>query len=203
MFIKEITKLPSKKCKVSFTDAEDLILYATEVRKYHLREGEEIAEEVYQDIYYNVIGKRAKKRALYLLEKMDRTEKNLKDKLLQNGYPLPLVEEAIAYVKRYHYIDDFRYAENYIRCYQEKKSAGKLKMDLLAKGVAKDTVQKAIEENFEMNETEMIRGILEKKGYFSKEPLPAEQRRMYQFLLRRGYKSTDILHVMKCDDYLT
>ena len=96
-----------------------------------------------------------------------------------------------------------RYAENYIRCYQEKKSAGKLKMDLLAKGVAKDTVQKAIEENFEMNETEMIRGILEKKGYFSKEPLPAEQRRMYQFLLRRGYKSTDILHVMKCDDYLT
>ena len=76
-------------------------------------------------------------------------------------------------------------------------------MDLLAKGVAKDTIQKAMEEEFQTSEIEMIHNILEKKGYFLKEPLPAEQRRMYQFLLRRGYRSTDILHVMKCDDYLT
>ena len=203
MLVQEIIKMPSKKFKIIFAEAENLILYAGEIRKYHLKEGEEIPEEVYQDIYYNVVGKRAKKRALHLLEKMDRTEKNLKDKLLQNGYPNKLAEEAVAYVKSYHYVDDLRYAKNYIRCYQTKKSACKLKMDLLAKGVAKDTIQKAMEEEFQTSEIEMIHNILEKKGYFLKEPLPAEQRRMYQFLLRRGYRSTDILHEMKCDDYLT
>lgn len=195
--------MPSKKFRISFFDAEDFILYSGEVKRYHLKEGEEISEEEYKDIYYNVVGKRAKKRALHLLEKMDRTEKNLRDKLIQSGYPNSLVEEAVTYVKRYHYIDDFRYAENYIRCYQGKKSAGKLKMDLLAKGVSKDIIQEALEENYEISETEMIRALLEKKGYFSKEQNSAEQRRIYQFLLRRGYKSSDILHVMKCDDYLT
>ena len=117
MLVQEIIKMPSKKFKIIFAEAEYLILYAGEIRKYHLKEGEEIPEEVYQDIYYNVVGKRAKKRALHLLEKMDRTEKNLKDKLLQNGYPNKLAEEAVAYVKSYHYVDDLRYAKNYIRCY--------------------------------------------------------------------------------------
>lgn len=203
MLVQEIIKMPSKKFKIIFAEAENLILYSGEIRKYHLKEEEEIPEEVYRDIYYNVVGKRAKKRALYLLEKMDRTEKSLKDKLLQNGYPDKLAEEAVAYVKSYHYVDDLRYAKNYIRCYQTKKSAGKLKMDLLMKGIEKDTIQKALEEEFDRNETEMIHNILEKKGYFLKEPDLAEQRRMYQFLLRRGYRSADILQVMKCDDYLT
>lgn len=203
MLVQEITKLPAKKVKVTFADAEPMVLYQGEARKYHIMEGEELSDEVYQDIYYNVLGKRAKKRAMHLLEKMDRTESNLKDKLRQNGYPEELIDDAIAYVKKYHYIDDLRYAKNYIRCHQEQKSAGKLKMELMRKGVAKELIVQALEEEFQVDEKENIYRILQKKGYFSEEKLPAEQRRIYQYLLRRGYRSSDILSVMKCDDYLT
>lgn len=203
MLIKEIKKMPSKKVKVTFLDADEMVLYQGEVRKYHLTEGGEIPEEIYQDIHDNVLGKRAKKRAMHLLEKMDRTESNLRDKLRQNDYPEDLIDAAVDYVKRFHYIDDLRYAKNYIHYHQSGKSAGKLKMDLLQKGVAKELIEQALAEEFEMDETEMIRDILEKKRYFSEEKSPAEQRRIYQYLLRRGYKSGDILRVMKCDDYLT
>ena len=134
---------------------------------------------------------------------MDRTESNLKDKLRQNGYPEKLIEDAVAYVKKYHYIDDLRYAKNYIRCHQEQKGAGKLKIELMQKGVAKDLIEQALEEEFQMDERENIYQLLQKKGYFSEEKLPVEQRRIYQYLLRRGYRSSDILSVMKCDDYLT
>ena len=59
--------------------------------------------------------RKAKLRALHLLEYMDRTEKGLRQKLEQSGYPTEVVDEAIRYVKSYGYIDDKRYADNYLR----------------------------------------------------------------------------------------
>ena len=115
MLVQELKDLPAKKVRVVFEDAEDLVLYRGEIRKYRIEEGEDLPEEEYHEIFYQVIGKRAKKRAMHLLEKMDRTESNLREKLRMNGYPQELVDEAVDYVKRYHYIDDRRYAENYVR----------------------------------------------------------------------------------------
>ena len=43
--------------------------------------------------------RKAKLRALHLLEYMDRTEKGLRQKLEQSGYPTEVVDEAIRYVK--------------------------------------------------------------------------------------------------------
>ena len=203
MLVQELTELPAKKVRVALEGADDLVLYRGEIRKYHIEEGTELPEEVYQDIFYTVIGKRAKKRAMHLLEKMDRTERNLRENLRLNGYPEKLIDDAVEYVKRYHYIDDLRYAENYIRFHQDRKSAQGLKLDLMKKGVAKELIEQALLEEYQSDEQEMIAQILQKKGYFSGEKLPAEQQRMYRYLLRRGYKSSDILHVMKCDDYLT
>ena len=104
MLVQELKDLPAKKVRVVFEDAEDLVLYRGEIRKYRIEEGEDLPEEEYHEIFYQVIGKRAKKRAMHLLEKMDRTESDLREKLRMNGYPQELVDEAVDYVKRYHYI---------------------------------------------------------------------------------------------------
>ena len=100
MLVQELTELPAKRVRVALEGADDLVLYRGEIRKYHIEEGTELPEEVYQDIFYNVIGKRAKKRAMHLLEKMDRTERNLREKLRLNGYPEKLIDDAVEYVKR-------------------------------------------------------------------------------------------------------
>ena len=57
---------------------------------------------------------RARKKAMRLLEHMDRTEKGLTDKLRQAEFSPEAVEDAIAYVKSYGYINDARYARTYI-----------------------------------------------------------------------------------------
>ena len=57
---------------------------------------------------------RARKKAMRLLEHMDRTEKGLTDKLRQAEFSQEAVEDAIAYVKSYGYINDARYARTYI-----------------------------------------------------------------------------------------
>ena len=50
--------------------------------------------------------KRAAKKAMKLLEHMDRTEKGLRDRLHQAGFGQDAIEAAMAYVESYGYIDD-------------------------------------------------------------------------------------------------
>ena len=40
---------------------------------------------------------------------MDRSERKLREKLTQGGYPDCCVDAAIDYVKSFHYLDDYRF----------------------------------------------------------------------------------------------
>lgn len=140
---------------------------------------------------------RAKKRALYLLERMDRTEQQLREKLKSSDYPEEVIEEAIEYVKSFHYLDDERYAENFTRYKKENMSRQQIKQKLMLKGVSKDIIQNAIEDEYDVDESIHIRNILEKKHFSYETADEGEFRRVYGYLLRRGFRSNDILKEMK------
>ncbi len=204
--IKKIIYGDKGRVVIQLESGAELALYRKEIRSLPLeegelllREGEWIPEELYRKILTSVIGIRAKKRALFLLEQMDRTRQQLREKLERSGYPAECVEEAVAYAERYHYIDDFRYARHYICYHQQKKSRQKLKYDLMQKGVSKDLAEQALLEVFDSDERQKIRQLLEKRHYNADRADEREQRRMYQFLQRRGFRHEDILNVMqKC-----
>lgn len=203
--------IPKEKRRVliQFDNGMQLTLYRSEIRSLSneaqtllLTEGAEIPECLYQKILNGIVGIRAKKRVLYMLEKMDRTEIQLREKMQQNGYPKECIDAAISYAKSFHYIDDLRYAKTYVRYQQQKKSRQRLRTDLMKKGVAKQLIEQALEEEFVSDERRKILELLEKKRYDCTTKDRKEQQRMYQFLLRRGYKSSDILGVMRCaSDY--
>ena len=65
----------------------------------------------------------------------DRTEKGLSDRLRQAGFCAEAVEDAVAYVSSFGYVDDGRYAENYIAYRIQSKSRRKILQELLQKGV--------------------------------------------------------------------
>lgn len=134
---------------------------------------------------------------------MDRTEQGLYRKLAESEYPEELILDAIEYVKKYHYIDDMRYARNYISYRQGSKSRRRLQQELMQKGVPKEITEQALEEIYENNDTEKIAEILKKRHYNPEQPDTKEMQKQYGYLMRRGYKSEDILRVMKCPDYLT
>ena len=104
---------------------------------------------------------------------------------------------AVEYVKQYHYIDDLRYAKQYIRYHQQKKSSQRLKMDLMKKGVGREQIEQALAEEFVSDERAQIAELLEKRHYDAAQADRRERQRMYQFLMRRGFKSSDILAVMR------
>ena len=195
--IQQIEYQTKGKRKLTLDNGEIWELYRGDLTKYELAEDMVLPPELYEEIRQEVIGKRVKKRALFLLEKMDRTEYQLRTKLKENGYPQDLIEDAMEYVKGYHYLDDERYARTYIQYHQESKSKQMLKMDLMKKGIKRELLETVMEEEFQGEESEMIQALLKKKHYNDKEATPEEKRRVFQYLMRRGFRGGDIQKEMR------
>ena len=185
-----------KRCRVQFEEGGEIILYAGELRRLGLREGEEWSGEEYEAFCQGVLLPRAKRRALYLLTKQDRSRKNLYEKLRAGGYPEEICEEAVCYAESYHYIDDIRYAENYVKFHQEKKSRRRVLEDLLKRGIEKDIAEQAVSENYGSNEKEQMYHLMEKRHYIPDKAGQKEKASMYRYLLGRGYDPSDIRAVL-------
>lgn len=191
--VESVEQLSKGKRRLHLDNGEVWVLYSGELRMCSLVEGMELAQAQYEKIRYEIIGKRAKKRAMHLLERMDRTEQQLRKKLLESEYPEDLAEEAIAYVKRFHYVDDARYADCYVRLRGAAKSRGKLLAELQSKGVDRELANRVLSEHEgDRDEPQMIRELMSKRGYDPQTASLQDQRRMYGYLMRRGFQSADV-----------
>ena len=72
----------------------------------------------------------AKCKALSLLNYMDRTETQLRKKLKEKDFNEEIIDETIAYVKSFGYINDLGYAERYILNKQKSKSKREIRVAL-------------------------------------------------------------------------
>ena len=62
-----------------------LCFYKGELKRFGIKQGEDLTQENYEKIQNEVLLKRAKKRAMHLLEDMDRTESALRKKLRRDN----------------------------------------------------------------------------------------------------------------------
>ena len=197
ILVRKIETTGKGRYRVTFDTGVTCLLYRKEISGFSIEENAAIEEQQYQKLLEDVVGKRAKKRALHLLEQMDRTERQLRDKLLANEYPQSCIDGAIEYVKGFHYLDDARYASNYVRFSQEKMSRVCMKQKLMQKGIASSVIEEAIEEGYVADEMEQIMALLRKRRFDPEEADEKEFQRTYQYVMRRGFKSSDILKAMK------
>ena len=83
-----------------------------------------------------------------LLQKKDYTEAELRRKLTEGEYPQEAVEEAVSYVKSFHYIDDERFCRAYINCYSVKWSRQQITTKLMTNTTPPSTSNHCIFLNF-------------------------------------------------------
>ena len=133
---------------------------------------------------------------MYLLKSMDRTECQLRLKLEEGEYPREAIDQAIAYVQSFHYLDDRRYAENYVESRKGSMSRRELQQKLYQRGIPKALIQEALEGCEPDQEKASIQEWMRKKHYNPQEATLEEQRRMYGFLLRKGFRTGDVLACM-------
>ena len=186
----------TRRIRLVLEDGSQFCLYEKEVRRLGLSEGEDLPDEVYHKLVTEVLLPRAKRRALHLLEKQDRTRASLISKLTESGYPTEVIREAVAYVESFHYIDDDRYARNYIRYHQASKSRTRIKNDLLQRGVSREVIDAAMEE-YVSSEAELIQTLLIKKHFDPERADDRERSRVFRFLLGRGFSLSDVKSALK------
>lgn len=143
--------------------------------------------------------RKARRKAMMLLEYKNRTEKELADRLAQDGFSEEAAEDAMEYVRSYGYINDKRYAASYIFSRMNQKSKNKILQELQQKGVDREIAAAAWEETAEAqerDEREVLRRTIAKKYQPGTSLDEKELRRLYGFLVRRGFQYGDIAGVL-------
>ncbi len=188
-----------------FVDEEfAFVLYKGELRSYHICEGKEIAEEDYRGIMTELLPKRAKLRAMNLLKIREYTRKQLYRKLKEGCYPERVIEEALAYVESFRYIDDLRYASDYIACHEDRRSRRRIEQELAEKGIDRETRERAWrqweEQGGRQDEQAMIRRLLEKRGYEHETADGKECRKTFAFLMRKGFSEDAVRRALQVEE---
>lgn len=198
MIVTKLEPVTKTKYKV-FLDGEfAFVLYKGELSRYGIKEDAQIEDEVYERVMNEVLFKRAKLRAMHLLEDMDRTESGLREKLRQGLYPDAAIDKAIQYVKSFGYIDDLQYAKRFIESKKQIKSRREIYAQLNKKGVAQDLIDLAFEDCYETGgERDAILQIMRKKRVDPTQAGEDEMRRLYGYLARKGFRYDDIRQVIQ------
>ena len=197
MTVTEIKPKNKSKYIICIDEKVAFVLYKGDLNHYHLNPGEEVESKEYEEIMTEVLPKRALDRSYKLLMSRDYTVKQLKDKLIGDGYPMQIIEDTIEKLKNEKYLDDERFAENYIFWKSKTKSRKRMIMDLKQRGIEFDASSNVYDELLEKNDIDneetIILAFLAKKGFTPDSATYEEKQKMTQTLLRKGF-SFDSIH---------
>lgn len=207
MIVTDVLEYDKRKVLIQLDGHFTFPLYKGEVRSFHLVKGEEMSREVYHELFEEILPKRVKLRAMNLLQKRSYTRAGLKRKLLEGRYPESLVELALDYVTAYRYLDDLRYAQEYIRCYCESRSKTRIVQDLYTKGVSRELIEQAWTDyegiNEPVDEQSQIMAILAKRNYDRTTCDYKEKIKIMNYLYRKGYCTDSIRRCMQFEEEYT
>ncbi len=165
------------------------VLYNSEIRKYQIKVDSVIMSDIYNEII-TILTKRAR----------------LREKLQANGYPKCCIDETVAYIYSYGYIDDRRFADNYIISRSSSKSRRVIETSLLKLGVSADIIKEACDE-FYCEEDDYAKEINVIIGHINKKINSIDIKDYNQLqklkasLYRKGFRLDDINKAldMVCD----
>lgn len=159
--------------------------------KYRIKNDGEINLEEYRNIIYDS----ALSKSYFLLSKRDYTVRELLQKLRMKYKKSPTIEgllqDVVSKLSELGYLDDYSYAESYIGI---KKQLGRkrIEYELHLKGIDSLIIEGIYGEK-EIDEKKMIYHLLHKVKNKEKD-------KQISYFMRRGFKLSDILDVLKGSD---
>ena len=132
-------------------------------------------------------------KALRLLAVRDRTEQELRERFLRDGYEEKETEDTLLWLKDIGYIDDAKTAKGMVEYHNRFRPLGRrgLEYQLRRKGVDNAIVDEVL--NSADKDFDMALELAGKRAQsLSRLPVEAQKRRLASFLQRRGF-SWDIV----------
>ena len=157
-----------------------------------------LTEEQWAEVAYACDLRRARERALYLLDYKDYSYILMFRKLSEN-YPEQICFEVCDKLAELGVINDRRFAEGLARRYMEVKGFGRYRavQEMRLKGLSKEIIEEALEPYSDTESTrERLRALIEKKYRRRLESEDGVQK-VKNALVRQGYSYADINAVME------
>lgn len=196
MQITDIKKEKLHLTKVSLSNGEDVLIDNDVCSEHYLKKGDELSDENLNDLIFQSQFERAKSRAVWYLDRKDRTSKDLYNKLCLAGFDKKASAKVIARLQEVGLIDDRRFAENYalrlIECNISKREA---LQKMLQKGVPYD-MAKYVLSNCDADEAEQINALIDKK-YRTKLLNENGVQKVYAALIRKGFSYDAVKTALK------
>ncbi|HTK82035.1 MAG TPA: RecX family transcriptional regulator [Bacteroidota bacterium] len=180
-------------------------IQADVLAKFGLREGDELDKEAVGRVLLVEERTLAKNQALRYLGTRRRTEKEIRDKLLEKEFTPATIESVLADLIARGLVNDAEFVKAFVHDAQMRKPAGKrlLQMKLRSKGISpallktllNDEMSPEQEEALALKEAEKIIGKYNTSRK-SVDP-PRQQQRLIQHLARRGFSWSAISPVVK------
>ena len=163
-----------------------------EGKNLELEEGKELSADQLEWIFNELVFPRGRNYLICLLAGKDYTIKEVRDKLVKACYPPSVIEDIICYGVEKHYLDDFRYASDYIRLRKSGKSIRQLKYQLSMKGISSVVLSQIEEQNEEEDLYPKICRYMERQKGNEYE----RKAKTYQYFVRKGYNSSFIKEII-------
>lgn len=204
MKIETIEKYKGSTYRIDFDEGESAYLNIEIINKFNLKAGLDLPLSAWEQIKQESDFRRARERALYLLDRRDYSFVEMFKKLRQN-YDEELCYRVMQRLVELGSINDRRYAEGLARHYMEVKLFGRRRafQEMRLKGLTKEVIDIALQE-YDEGADERLRRLIEKKylRYMTDEK---GINRAKNSLVRYGYDYSDINRAFKqieseCDE---
>ena len=182
--------------KISLSNGEEVLIDNDVCRDNYLKKGDKISEEKLNDLVFQSQYQRAKSRAVWYLDRKDRTAKDLYNKLCLAGFDKKAVVKVIARLQEVGLIDDLRFAENYAsRLMEGNVSKREALQKMLQKGVPYDMAKDVLAE-CDSDEGAQIEALINKK-YRTKLMVEGGKEKVYAALIRKGFSYEAVKNALK------
>ncbi len=145
-----------------------------------LKIGDEITADELKSVMEKSELNSAFERAVGYLSIAPRAKKEIYKYLLDKGYDKAVIMQTIDKLVSYHYIDDYLYAQTYIRSKSKKYGSFRISAELKQKGIAQSVVDELLDDAPEDNITDIALKYI--KSHKS-----ADKQKLKRFLAGRGF----------------
>lgn len=203
MVITGIEPINKTKCQV-YLDGEPVFpLYKGEILRYQLKPEMELEEETYQIIRCEIVLKRVKLRAMHLLTDMGQNRSAASDKALKRWLFRRDCKRSGCLCEIFWIYQRSGVMQwSFINSRKERKSRKEIYASLCQKGISRERIEKAMEEEYQYEDSkEAIRTLLRKKGYDAEKADYEEKHKVMAYLVRKGFSYEEVRSAMRLDEW--
>lgn len=141
----------------------------------------------------------ASQYAYKYLAKYSCTKAKLINKIKEKGYPYAVAKIVADKVEENGFIDDYAYAERFVKSKSNVWGMNKIKAELMFKGVPSSVISEVVSEIEDIDKLENAKSVAKK--WFNSHELDdrKDEEKFYRFMSYRGF---DYGLIVKCRDWL-